>query len=137
MRSMNLIRQSALALCAMACVFWCGGCGSGELPTGQVAGKVTYKGEPLTKGVVTLVNSQTGIGASSELDSSGAYRIESVRAGDYQVAIQPPPAPSPEEMAEGAKVEESPIPAKYNDPKASGLTATVNEGVNTADFDLQ
>ncbi|MDI9445306.1 MAG: carboxypeptidase-like regulatory domain-containing protein [Planctomycetota bacterium] len=137
MRSMNRIWQSALALSAIACALWCGGCGSSEPPTGQVAGKVTYQGEPVTKGVVTFVNSETGIGASSELDSSGAYRIESVRAGDYQVAIQPPSAPSPEEMAEGAKAEKSPIPAKYHDPQASGLTATVNEGANTADFDVQ
>jgi len=134
---MKLVWQSALVLGAAACLFWSGGCGPKELPTGQLTGKVTHHGQPLAKGVVTLVNSQTGIGASSPLDASGAYRIESVRTGNYQVAVQPPPAPSPEEMASGAKVELSPIPPKYQDPQASGLTATVNEGANTADFDLQ
>jgi len=137
MSNMTSILRSVLVAGWAVCVGWCIGCGSGEPPAGGVAGKVTFQGQPLIAGTVTFLNAETGIGASSELDSSGSYRIDSVRAGEYQVTIQPPPGPSPEAMAEGAKVESSPIPDKYKDPQASGLTAAVNEGENTANFDLK
>ena len=137
MNEMILVRRFASVLGLALCVGWCLGCGAGQAPTGNLSGKVTLQGEPLTSGTVVLVNSETGIGASSELDASGGYRIDSVRTGEYQVAIQPPPAPSPEAMAEGAKAEPSAIPDKYQDPQASGLKATVAKGENTSDFDLQ
>lgn len=53
------------------------------------------------------------------------------------MVIQPPSAPSPEEMAEGAKAVPSKIPPKYQAPESSGLKATVNQGENTADFVLE
>ena len=137
MSSMISMRRPALVLGLAVCVGWCLGCGAGQPPTGKLAGKVTLQGKPLASGTVTLVNTDSGIGASSQLDASGGYRIDSVRTGEYQVAIQPPPAPSPEAMAEGAKMEPSAIPDKYQDPQASGLKVTVGKGDNTSDFDLQ
>ena len=111
------------------------GCGSVEPPTGSLSGNVTYNGQPVTAGVVTLVNDQAGMGASGELDASGRYRIESVRTGQYKVAIhrQPPPPESGPEVFRSWKLN---IPEKYQDLESSGLSATVSEGKNTADFSL-
>ena len=120
----------------LACTCWCAGCGSGAPPAGSVSGNVTYNGQPLASGVVIFENEKTGVGASAELDSSGTYRIESIRTGQYQVAIQPPSAPPPEEMEQGAEAPKLNIPDKYLNPQTSDLTATVNEGTNTADFSL-
>ena len=114
------------------CVCWCTGCGTGEPPTGSIAGKVTFKGRPLTTGVITLVNEEAGLGASGELDASGNFRIESIQTGQYEVAVHRPPPP-PES---GAKPVKLGIPEKYLDVETSDLTATVEEGENTADFAL-
>ena len=113
------------------------GCGSSVAPTGTVTGQVTLGGNPLTTGVVTLVNRDQGLGASSELDASGKYQIEAVPTGQYQVVIQGPEAPSPEEMDEGAKIEASSVPPKYQAAETSGLSVEIAEGKNQADFELQ
>ena len=132
--------QSGLFLGLVACTCWFVGCSGGgvEPPTGSVSGKVTYNGEPLTNGLVLFSNEQMGVGVSAELSSSGTYQVESLRTGEYQVAIQPPTGPSPMEEAEGAKREtlNLDIPDKYLDLQTSGLTASVNEGENTANFEF-
>lgn len=112
------------------------GCGSDELPVGSVAGSVTLSGRPLPAGTITLVNSDRGFGASAEIDASGAYRIDTIPAGPYQVMIQGPEAPSPEQMAEGVRAETSPVPQKYQSPETSGLSVEVTEGENQATFEL-
>ena len=127
--------RSGLFLGLVAAACWLAGCAGGP-PTGSVSGKVTCNGAPLSAGVVLFSNPQTGVGASAGLDTSGAYRIESIQTGQYQVAIQPPPPPAPHEMEQAAAAPRSSVPQKYQDPKTSGLTATVNEGPNTRDFAL-
>lgn len=124
-----------LVLGAVVSACWLSGCG-GKTPMGSVSGKVTLGGAPLGAGVVEFSNQKTGVGASAKLDASGAYRIESVPAGDYQVAVQPPPPPAPHEMTQPAAAPRAAVPPKYQDPKTSGLTATVKEGANTQDFAL-
>ena len=92
-------------------------------------------GQPLTTGVVTFINEKAGSGASSDLDSSGSYHIESIRTGDYNVAVHRRPPP----LSEGPEVFENwrlSIPDKYQDPETSGLTATLESGRNIADFAL-
>jgi hypothetical protein len=125
----------AVLLELVVCFCCCAGCGSPALPTGSVSGKVTYNGQPLTAGVVTFINEKAGIGASSEIDASGSYRVASIRTGEYNGAIhrQPPKPESPKQDAEARKLN---IPDKYQAPQTSGLTATVKEGKNTADFRL-
>ena len=126
----------AILLGLLGCVYWCAGCGSGASLTGSVFGKVTYNGQPLTTGVVTFVNEKTGSGASGGLDSSGTYSIRLIRTGEYNVSIhmRPPPPEAPVEVAGALRLN---IPDKYQDARTSGLTATVKEGKNTADFCLR
>jgi hypothetical protein len=123
----------AVHLGLLVCVSWQAGCGASGPPTGSVSGKVTYKGQPLTTGVVTFLNEKTGSGASGDLDGSGRYHIVLVRTGEYKVAVyRRPPAPG-ERIVGSARLS---IPEKYQAPETSGLTATVKEGENTADFAL-
>ena len=128
--------RSAVLLGLLGCVYCWAGCGSGASLTGSVSGKVTYNGQPLTTGVVTFVNDETGSGASGDLDSSGTYSIGSIRTGEYNVRVHMRP-PRPEAPPQGAGTWRLNIPAKYQDARTSGLTATVKAGKNTADFGLQ
>ena len=119
----------------LACACWCAGCGRRCLPTGSVSGRVTYNGRPLTTGVITFVNEKAGSGASGELDSSGSYRIALIRPGEYDVALYGRPL-RPESPVQNQSVMKLSIPHKYQDVRTSGLTATVKEGRNTADFGI-
>jgi hypothetical protein len=112
----------------------CGGDG-GEV-SGSISGTVTCDGGPLTVGSVLFVNRDYGIGVEGPLDASGNFHIPAIRTGEYQVAIQPPPLPSPEAMEKGEKAAPSPVAPKYRSPETSGLTAQVKEGDNTIDFRL-
>jgi len=135
MKRSILIARMPVLLGLLACGCWCAGCGTGAPPTGSVSGKVTLNGQPLTTGVVTFVNEETGAGASDELDPSGSYRIESIRTGEYNVAVHQAPLP-PEQVGSRAELPKLNIPDKYLTPETSGLTATVNKGTNTRDFSL-
>jgi len=133
MKRSLLFARFVVLLVFSAYLGWCAGCGSGVPPTGSVSGKVTYKGQPFTTGVVTFINEKAGRGASSDLDSSGSYHIESIRTGDYNVAIhrRPPPPSEGPRVIENWKLS---IPDKYQNPQTSGLTATVEPGRNIVDF---
>ncbi len=129
--------RMAVLLGLLACVSWYVGCGSSAPPTGSVSGKVTYNGKPLTTGVVTFINEKAGSGASGDINASGDYRIALIRTGEYNVAIhRRPPAPGGKTIVNGNMRLRLSIPEKYQDHQTSGLTATVKEGNNTADFGL-
>ncbi len=116
----------------MSCRLW-----PQDGPTGTVSGTVTLKDKTLTAGTVVFLNPDAGVGASGVVDTSGAYRIDSpVRTGTYQVAVQPPPLPAPHEMDKTPMPPKTDIPAKFQDPTTSGLSATVKEGANTVDLKL-
>jgi hypothetical protein len=123
-------------LAALAIVSGLSGCSSGR-PMGKVSGKVTLQGRPLTAGTVQFTNDKLGAGVSAVLDTEGSYRVETpVPTGLYEVTILPPPPPAPHEMDKAARLPRSNIPVKFQDPKTSGLSATIQEGANTADFAL-
>ena len=125
---------TALFISLLACVSWSVGCGPAAPPSGSVSGKVIYNGQPLTPGavtgVVTLINEEAGVGASAEIDSSGGYHIQTIRTGEYAVAVHSMPPPP------GGKFVKLDIPEKYQDIQTSGLSVTVKEGENTADLEL-
>lgn len=123
-----------LFLCAIALSLAIG-C-SDEPPTGSVSGTVTLNDQPLGSGIVILLDEQTGVGGSAELDASGRYKIASIRVGTYQVAVQGPPPPAPHEMADATVPPAPPIPPKFQSAETSGLSVEVEEGKNAADFAL-
>jgi hypothetical protein len=118
----------------LVCLGWLDGCGSGGPPSGTVSGKVTLNGQPLSDGVVVFTDSAAGVGASASLNERGIYHLPSIPVSSYDVAIQPPPAPPPDEMPK--VLPKSPIPEPFRDAETSPLKATVNQGPNTADFSL-
>jgi hypothetical protein len=59
--------------------------------TATVLGTVTdASGSVVTKAVVTLTNSQTGVSEKSTTDDNGDYRFLDVRVGRYHVQVQAP-----------------------------------------------
>ena len=114
------------------------GCGSRE-PTGDVAGTLTLRGEPVTQGSIVFFE-KVGVPAGvAELTPTGQFELERpIPVGKYQVAFQPPPDEAPAGAA--APNRETPlqeVPPKYWSETTSGFTAEVKEGENTFTFDMR
>ncbi len=139
------------------------GCGDG-LSVQKVTGTVMLDGTPISGASVTFspVAGGTGMPAVGMTDENGVYTVTYMRGGDfgggaekgeYQVGIMwfkastdnlgESESDADEEGGGGEKGDhakvvgpDSLLPAAYNKPASSGLTATVAEGDNTFDFDL-
>lgn len=130
-----------LVVGVFAVLVGCGvsGCGSSAPKTVRVSGVVEFDGKPLTKGTISFLpqsasDKERARPATGTIDSSGRYTLSTFAPGDgalpgkYLVAVVCNTSePSPEEIAEKGATIESLIPAGYNSPATSGLTATVND----------
>lgn len=108
--------------------------------TQHVSGYVSYKGNPVARGVITFFPTAGGRPLTGTTNDEGHYQVQ-LPAGDYAVAVQssanlpkdykegdPPPLPDPDA-----------VPAKYRHQKNSRLTAQVPKqpGPHEINFDLQ
>jgi len=129
--------------------FW--GCGGSTNPeTVPVSGSVTYVGAPLTNGKVMFnpVDSKTGRVAHGDIMADGKFTLSTYKDGDgarpgaYNVTIV-----SYEDKAGGGLAKDkdlgmrindkSAIPEKYNDPKQSGISITIEAGQPQTDLAFQ
>jgi hypothetical protein len=141
----SLGRGPGLGL-ALALGVFATGCGSGGPTMGRVSGTVKVDGQPLTKGTVTFIATDgKSPNATGALDSSGQYTLQTTEPGDgavvgsYKVAISDVDANVMNTAVPGMPppVQKSAISKIYLDGNTSGLTATVESGRNTKDFDLK
>lgn len=119
------------------------GCETSE-PIGEVSGKVTLDGKPVTAGGVIFSNTEKGVHVLVPIKSDGTYQLETaagygVPLGTYQVAVSPP---IPEPVMPGAPKPEATsqpivIPVKYQKPGGTGLETTITNGTNTYDIKME
>lgn len=109
------------------------GCSNAAPPAGEVSGTVTLGGASVAEGVVTFEDSEHGRGGSAPLQDGRFSFAAPLPAGVYQIAVQPAPPPPP---TSGLTAVPSPIPGRYHQAAASGLTATVQAGTNVFEFKL-
>jgi hypothetical protein len=135
------------------------GCG-GEDDIGKrysVSGKVTYKGEPVPKGIVTFTpeDSKSGRPAAATIQSDGSYTLTTLPTspgdgalpGNYLVSIAASDVDisatqgKPGGMYRVDIITKAPrkdfVPRKYGNANKSGLKAEVKAETNRFDFDLQ
>jgi len=109
---------------------------------GDVQGKVTFKGKPVTEGSVTFLNPTEGGTAGADIQPDGAYEIQGgAVVGQYLVVITPPvtivdtdpgkspPAPVEKDMPE--------IPQRYRMQGTTTFKVEVKPGPNEHNFDMQ
>lgn len=138
------------------------GCGSG-VSVQPVTGKVTLDGAPIKGATVTFspVEGGGGKAAAGIADADGLFKLsdmgsgtEGAVAGEYQVGVlwfkpSPDSSNATGESGGGESVQkddaksragvsgpDSLLPTAYQDPKTSGLTATVVKGKNEFTFEL-
>jgi hypothetical protein len=135
-----------------------------KVVTGQVSGKVTLEGEPVKGGcLVHFVSRETGqVAGVGIIKEDGHFvalseRTPGLPVGEYAIQILPPPQDKAQEEEERKKVmgavigavanktknpvippfsQEEVVPSKYWSDATSTLTFKVQEGDNSAAFEL-
>ena len=156
-RSRRLCRPACFSVWALSCAVLTG-CGSDYPATAEVEGRVTYAGKPLSGGRI-LFWPPKGRPAMAEIGPDGTYSLttflseDGALLGEHRVTIKATrvrfdeargdiPRRSPAEATEspprasGRAFVEWLVPQRYERPESSPLTATVQPGKNTIDFDL-
>jgi hypothetical protein len=137
-------RRPALALWFALLALFPLACGQSGPEMASVSGKVTYNGKPVPKGAITFqAVDPSGRNATGAIEPDGSYTLQTEQPrdgallGEYRVAISArddevlmytPPKPIPPKRL---------VPAKYENPGTSELTATVKSGRNDIPFDLK
>lgn len=108
------------------------GC-SNEPPMGTVKGKVTYKGQPLTEGIVYVYNRETAEAGEGKITDGKFELLQELTTGTYvaYVTAIPPPPPNPENPPANlwGKFPKD-FPTKYQREDQSDLRIEVKEGEN-------
>jgi hypothetical protein len=123
------------------------GCGNGA----TVTGKVMYKDRPVTYGSIIFLKDKTA--RSGFIEPDGSYTVEDVPAGTVKIAVisrnpskgrsvlrgqKPvPPGKKGTASAKTASNQWFPLPAKFEDPKTSGLGCTIDSGSVVYDIQLK
>ncbi len=112
----------------------CGVAGSGTPPSLiPVKGKVSYRGKPITKGVVRFEPDGYGRKASGPIQSDGTFVLstekegDGVDAGHHQVSI----------TSTGDRPGKEFVPQKYTQRNSSQLTADVDAEHTEFNFELK
>ena len=160
MRRSNLLAawsRLAFAAATTSVALTMAGCGSRGM--GQVKGKVTVGGAPVTSGAIMFYPAE-GPGAVGDIGPDGTYSLRTHKPGDgavvgsHKVAIHSTGV-GPGSMQEPKSLDDelrgSPgnsakilvpgkitwvVPEKYSTPAQSPLIAEVKAGQNTIDFDI-
>jgi hypothetical protein len=140
MRFQQACARSAL----LVALGWAAGCGPGVPPTGEVHGKVTVNGNPVTAGFVKFFPEAGGEPVSTGLAADGTYRATGIPVGRAKVAIETlpfknltPPPPGIAKQIGGPRTKYVPIPAKYEKPDTSELTVEVEKGAKEWNVELK
>ena len=128
------------AVTLMACLVMVNvtGCGSGD-PVGTVQGTVTFKGQPLTEGILYVYNKKTAEAGEGKVTDGKFKLLNELRTGTYvaYVTAVPPPPPNPENPPANlwGKFPKD-FPAKYQREDKSDLSIEVKEGANEVELKI-
>jgi hypothetical protein len=102
---------------------------------GTVTGRVTFKGQPLPSGKVSMM-SEHGVVCTGEIRPDGTYGVYRVPPGLVKIAVAtyPPSPPGPVPIPAPKYL---PIPRRYRDFEQSALTRIVTRGGQVQNFELE
>ncbi len=135
--------EPAIVLFASAMLCALGGCGPAQ--PAPVSGTVTVGGARVGPGTIIFVPSEDSASTDSAMGHfgvDGRYQLSTSRPSDgaipgtYRVIVQAR-ADTESEYGDESVAEQSAIPLLYADAKKGKLTAEVQPGANTIDFDLK
>ena len=143
--------KNLFAITSFLCLSLVVGCGKPQLPLGQVRGRLTLDGKPITKARIWFEPVAGGRPSFGESDRTGYYTLRynarrmgalpgehTVTVSTFQEAYEPLEGEDTADSEEAALIESNPgraeeIPAKYLE---NPLTVTVAKRSNTIDLTL-
>jgi len=144
MRVEQSFARVLLAVAAGWAACFAAGCGGRANETGDVSGKVTINGKPVTAGIVKFFPADGREPVHTGLGPDGTYRATGVPVGRSKVAIETlpfrqltPPPPAIAKQLGGPRTKYVPIPAKYEKPESSGLHYDVKKGAQEWEIELK
>jgi len=123
-------------------------------PTGNVTGKVTFRGKPVYTGSVIIVG-KDGVAAAGPIETDGTYVVQKAPVGDVTIGVvskdpvylhrisqlrssrTPIPASALTNPAGLDRKKWFPIPKEYEEPVHSGLSLSIKKGDNQYDIELK
>lgn len=116
------------------------GCGEN---LGEVAGKVTFRGEMVNLGTISFLDG-AGKATNANIQADGSYLVSRVPLGKVTVCVQThevaPIMVRPDAAPNSVKIprlKHTPIPALYGDPKTSPLKLEVKAGRQEFQVNIQ
>ena len=129
----NLPKLVALAVLVVGPCWGCGSASGTPVTLIPVKGKVTYKGQPLTKGLIEFEPNGYGRLASGQLQSDGTFVLTTLKPGmewsPASIGFRSPSSTRPSAKDRALK--------KYASPNCSKLTAEVSPEKTEFTFDLK
>ncbi|MCY2989462.1 MAG: hypothetical protein NTY19_16545 [Planctomycetota bacterium] len=122
----------------------CAGCNA---KSGDIAGKVLFRGEPLPAGKISFFCEGGNKPVIARDITAGAYAIPSAPVGEVRVTVvtfqikqDPVPgaiqSPMPTDVSTASSGPYVAIPDRYRMPDTSGLTYTITAGQQTKNWEL-
>lgn len=111
------------------------GCSGGK-PTGTVKGKVSFNGNPIAEGEISLVSADRSTGGSAPLGTDGTFSFETpIPEGSYTVVVSPPKL---QEAGDPSSTEapKATVPMKYLSETTSDKVVEVKAGPNDLTIEL-
>lgn len=151
---MNGVRPSTAGclVIGLALVAGLPGCGGGaEAGTEVVQGMVTVDDKPISQAAVAFIGNEGASLAAATTDSAGKFNLRAATGKNVVTVAKAPPSgaaslpassepqlmPSAGEYAAMTKsLPASEVPAKYGDPKTSGIAFDVKSGMPPIDVAL-
>jgi hypothetical protein len=127
------------------------GCsGSGAAPgTVSVSGLITLDGKPISGAAVAFIGNDGARLSTAQTDPAGKFSIRAALGKNVVTVAKiapggpaPPPSDEPQLMPSEGEYKvmqqaiKSEVPAKYGDPKTSGLSVEVKAGMPLIELDL-
>lgn len=137
MATVNRILCLSLLVAALCCPL--SSCRRGaSVSISPVTGHVTLGGKPLANAEIFFEDRKLGFGAMAIVAEDGSYTLRSqygngIPPGDYAVSISPGSTRDQFDRPVTSKVT---VPEKFQRSQTSGLSASVKQGKNNFDFNL-
>jgi hypothetical protein len=146
-----IVRAMLAALLAAGIGSAVTGCGGGaEAGTVPIEGTVTVDDKPIAQASVAFIGNEGARLASALTDASGKFKIRAAVGKNIVTVAKAPPggaAPPPSDepqlmVTEGEYIKmqkavaASEVPAKYGDPKTSGLSFDINDKMKSIEVAL-
>lgn len=126
-----------LGTCALLLFTGCGHEPRSHIQRTDISARITNGSYPLAGALVNFSNPENGEAYGGTLDDQGNVQIKEMAVGNYTITVLPPPGDPVLEKPEKRVRDTMNIPKQFFTPRKSPLHASIGDGENHFEYDLQ